>query len=202
MSNSYFSKFPKIRYFGVVATNATLRAAFTQRLKQLKSVYYPYVIDNGETADSIAAKYYGDPALDWLVYMTNDIVDPYTQWPKNQVQFESYIIKKYGSLQAAQSTIAYYKKYPEVTYISTDGKTYSTVPPAQSGLYTRVETYTDIRITPDTYAQLIGGDVSLFFPVYVYDDEVQQNEQKRFITLIDDSFADQINSELRDVLNG
>ena len=39
--------------------------------------------------------YYNDPEMAWLVLSINDIVDPYTQWPKDQRSLDNYIIKQY-----------------------------------------------------------------------------------------------------------
>lgn len=198
MTSSYFSTFPKIRYFGTIATNITARAIFQQRLKEIASVYYPFVIEDGDTADNIAAKYYGDSNFDWLVYMTNDIIDPYTQWPKTQLQFDDYIIKKYGSRQAAQASIVFYRKKPEIAYINNDGTTFSTTNPNSSN-YNQVETYDDIRITPETYATV--DNPSDYSAIDAYEYEIELNEAKRHILLIDDSLADKIYNELRDLMN-
>ena len=97
MSSSYFKNFPKIKYFNVLSTNISLRTAFIERLKLNASVFYPYIIEENETADGLATDYYGSPEYDWLIYLANNIIDPHTQWPKTYLQFESYIVKKYGS---------------------------------------------------------------------------------------------------------
>lgn len=196
---SYFSSFRKIKYFGVTATNITARLVFIERLKQISSVYYPFVVEDGDTPDNIAAKYYGDSSFDWLVYMANDIIDPYTQWPKTYLQFEEYIVKKYGSREAAQTQILFYRKKPEVSYINNDGVTFSTSNP-NNGQYTQVETYDDIRITPATYSTV--NDPGNYEPITAYDYELEENEAKRHIVLVDDSLADKIYNELRDLLNG
>lgn len=197
--SSYFETFRNLRYYGTVATNLTARTVFVEKLKELSSVYYPFVIEDGDTADNIAAKYYGDSSFDWLVYMANNIIDPYTQWPKTQLEFNDYIIKKYGSIQVAQTEIVFYRKDPEINYISIDGITYSDTNP-NNGLYTKVETYDDIRITPDTYAEL--NNPTDYEPITAYDYELEENEAKRHIVLIDDTLADKIYSELRDLMNG
>ena len=52
-------------------------------------------IEDGDTPDSIALEYYGDPFLDWVVLLTNNIVDKNEQWPKDEVNFLDFVIKKY-----------------------------------------------------------------------------------------------------------
>ena len=199
--SSYFSTFPKVLYFDRVATNLTLRAAFIDRLKQLSSVYYPYEVRDGDTADVIASKYYGDSSFDWLVYMANDIIDPYTQWPKTYAQFEDYIVKKYGSREAAQSEILFYRRYPTVGYISVDGEDFTTSIPADTSSYNETMDYTDVRVTPETYSNM-GPEIIQYYPVYAYDYELEENDKKRHIVLIDDTLAYKIFSELKDLMNG
>jgi len=197
MSSDYFSQFPKINYFNVLATNLTLRSVFIEKLKLNSSVFYPYVIREGETADGIATWYYGAPEFDWLIYFANNIIDPHTQWPKTYGQFESFIVKKYGSIEAAKSNIEFYRKIPEVSYISFDGSFFSSTPTASTEA---VYNNTDIRITPTTYS-LIQDQIN-YVPVYTYDYENELNEEKRNILLIDNKLKNSVTTELSVLLNG
>lgn len=197
MSSDYFSQFPKINYFNVLATNLTLRSIFIDKLKLNSSVFYPYVIREGETADGIATWYYGSPEFDWLIYFANNIIDPHTQWPKTYGQFENFIIKKYGSIETAKSNIEFYRKLPEVSYISFDGSFFSSAPSASTEA---VYNNSDIRITPITYS-LIQDQIN-YVPVYTYDYENELNEEKRNILLIDNKLKNTIVTELSTLLNG
>jgi hypothetical protein len=60
-------------------------------------------------ARTIAERYYGDPNLDWLVYFSNNIVDPYHEWPMDQATFEAFLTTQYGSVTEAQSKIVSYR---------------------------------------------------------------------------------------------
>lgn len=197
MAINYFSNFPKINYFNVLATNITLRTAFIDKLKQDASVFYPYTIREGETADGIATWYYGRPDYDWLIYLANDMVDPYSQWPKTYQQFQDFIIVKYGSIQAAQSNIEFYRKKPDVNYISVGGDDFSNSPNSSMDI---VLDNTDLRITLQSYA--IIPDQINYTPVYSYDNEVQLNEEKRYILLIDNKLKSLVTTELSNLLNG
>lgn len=196
---AYFPLVPKMRYFNTVVTNVTTRVAFIDAVKKYSTMYYPYVVQDRDTAETIASKYYGSSSYDWLVYLANDIVDPYTQWPKHQLMFDDYIVKKYGSQQAARSQILFYRKDPVISYVSVDdGDFVTTSPPSLS--YNQSENYEDIRITPESYT-LIDNQVD-FNPVYAYDYEVEENDAKRNIVLIGDAYASSIARELKDLLNG
>lgn len=197
MAVNYFAQFPQINYFNVLATNITLRTAFVEKLKQEASVFYPYTIEEGETADGIATWYYGRPDYDWIIYLANDMVDPHSAWPKTQSQFEDYIVKKYGSAEAAQAQIAFYRKNPDINYISIDGSDFSTT---ATGSMEVVLNNTDIRITPESYAVI--EDQINYSPVYAYNYELDLNEQKRYITLIDNKLKSLVTTELSNLLHG
>lgn len=197
MAIDYFSQFPKMNYLNAIVPNITLRAAFIDRLKQDASVFYPYVIEEGERADGIAAWYYGRSDFDWLIYLANNIIDPHTQWPRTYLQMEDYIEKKYGSIQAAKANIEFYRKNPDVSYILPDGSNFSPTPSAGMD---PVLTNTDIRITPETYASI--DDQINYHPVYSYDYEFELNEEKRNILLIDKQLKNLIITEMSDLLNG
>lgn len=70
--------------------------------------YYPYEIIHNMRPDLIAEYYYKDSEQDWLIYLTNKIIDPYYGWYLTDLQFNTLIDEKYGSARIAQRSIAYY----------------------------------------------------------------------------------------------
>ena len=104
-----FNKFPIIAYNGQAAINLISKVAFNNAARKAAAVYYPYTIIEGERPDVIAANYYEDARYSWLIYMVNDIVDPHHDWPMTEEQFRSFIIKKYGSIDKASESIAFWR---------------------------------------------------------------------------------------------
>ena len=45
----------------------------------------------------------------WLIFLANNIVDPYYSWPLTQNTFQDFIISKYGTIANAKSTIKHYR---------------------------------------------------------------------------------------------
>jgi len=109
MSEKYFSKFPIIIYAGQNVINITERAAVLQSVYNNPNLYYQYDVKNSERPDNISDRYYEDEYASWVLYLCNNIVDPYYQWYMDQDTFNAYISKKYGSVQLAQSKIKYYR---------------------------------------------------------------------------------------------
>lgn len=102
-------------------TNVTLRFKINQLLSSALTVIYEYDVVDGERADIIAHKYYEDASLDWLIYLTNNIVDPQFDWPMDDMTFSRYIKSKYGSAAAAKQQHHHYEKILTSQQIFFDG---------------------------------------------------------------------------------
>ena len=109
MSETYFSKFPIITYENYQIRNIAERAVVVTKAKIAPFDYFPYELGNNLRPDQLANAYYGDPTLDWMIYIVNDIVDPYYGWHLYDLDFDDYIIQKYGDLGTAQQTIAFWR---------------------------------------------------------------------------------------------
>jgi hypothetical protein len=73
------------------------------------AAFYPYTIVDGERPDNIAANYYEDPRYSWLVYFSNNIIDPYYDWPLTTKEFDSFINSKYGTKKSASEKIVFWR---------------------------------------------------------------------------------------------
>lgn len=91
----YFENFPKVMYEGKEIRDITRRNQFIKNVSTNPLVYLPYTVKEGEKAEDIANWYYGSTDYTWLVYLSNNIVDPYHQWPKSTQEFNDYLIDKY-----------------------------------------------------------------------------------------------------------
>jgi hypothetical protein len=195
-STSYFSNFPTTTYNGIVIPNIFRRVKFIESLQKRVSIFYPYVIEEGETADVIATWYYGSPEYDWLIYMANNIIDPQAGWPKTSNQFNNFLIDKYGSVEYAQSTIYSYQKVPDIGYLAPDGSDFSPTPITG---YNLIVNDIDVEITPSSYDYVTDPDN--YIPVYVYDYEYAINETLKNIVLISLEYKDKVVSEFNGLIN-
>lgn len=179
----YFSNFPKVNYV-ILGTNNSVpvmdiskRFKFIEKVLKNKYVLYNYTIKEGDRPDIVAHKYYGDAKLDWIVMMTNIIIDPYFEWPMSFREFEEYITKTYGSVETAKSTWSKYYKIIQEKQMTYDG--YS-VPEKK------------LEIDATAYQNLVASERRR---VSTYDCEYEKNEEKRFIRLIDKIYIPQILTE-------
>lgn len=95
MAGEYFDKIPDITYNRVLVKDISRRVAFLKKTIENPYIFLPYTIEEGDRAEDIAYHYYGDPNYSWLVYLANDIIDPYNEWPMDEYTFNQYIIEKY-----------------------------------------------------------------------------------------------------------
>ena len=105
----YFDLFPLTTYNDSLAHNILVRAKFKDLVKKQNFVFLPYTITEGERADQVSYKYYEDSAFQWLVYLSNDIIDPISQWPMDQGTLDRFIAGKYGSTSIAKETVVKYR---------------------------------------------------------------------------------------------
>jgi hypothetical protein len=103
INSPFFGKFPKFDYDmnqGPVSvtesvTNIFFRLRYIRENLKNVNVYDMYEIDDGDTAEIIAEKVYGDSGAGWMILMANDILDAQFDWPLNYQEFNKYLIKKY-----------------------------------------------------------------------------------------------------------
>lgn len=180
----YFKEFPLIEYNKKYTRNILLNARILEEIFEKYKVFYNYNVKEGQGADFIARKYYGDPYYSWLVYLSNSIIDPFLSWPLDYNDFLNYVSKKYSKrAEETKSDIDHYK-------------------------YTGIgESALDIarknwKMSTETYSQLSAEEKSGWTPVYVFDYELQLNEDKRSIKLISNKYLDQISTEFGSIFNG
>ena len=118
--DNFFKHFPLVGYgnniANTVSVNLMAKIAFQKTIQQNYEIFHPYTIQDGDRADTIANYYYGDPGYDWIVYFSNNIIDPYYDWYMNSESFKKFIIEKYGSLTSAKRNIKFFR----TNYVSDD----------------------------------------------------------------------------------
>lgn len=197
----YFRYYPKTQYqfanssFSVEksVTNISLKTVLLKGLSQDDPyLYLKYTVKEGEKAEDIADFYYNDVGLVWLIYFANDIIDPYTQWPKTYDQFTAYFRKKYASQAQPAGTDAVFwgqntlRTDNIVHWKNNDDETILISPSS----YTRAQTFN---------GDFVAGD---WTAVRYFDYEMEENEEMRNIFLINDGYARTMVENLRSLLNG
>ena len=106
MTNPYFRKLPSFEYVSrvpdakigdyVEVKNLFKRGSLRPDIFNNVAFFEKYKIEGDDRPDSVAYKVYDDSTLDWVVLVSNNIVNIQTEWPLTQVSFDNYLREKYG----------------------------------------------------------------------------------------------------------
>ena len=100
---AYFEMFPSIYYSAkgdgkyTVMKDLLSRVKFIAKVKENILGFDYYDVQDGETPEMIAHKYYDDPELHWTIMIANNITDYYSEWPMSVQRFEEYVNDKYDN---------------------------------------------------------------------------------------------------------
>lgn len=216
----YFNYFPTTFYTNSnnstaldTVTNIIARFAFEESLKENTSIFYPYDVQDGETPEMIANKYYGSPEKHWIVLLFNNIIDPQYDWPLDQRTLIKYINDKYSyngathspyqtGIQWAQDAGNVKAYYKTVTRLSSK--------PTKNQIVEKIQidanTHTALPISTTTYTLQDGSTItetiSKTTQTY-YDYEVELNDSKRSIKLLKAEYVTErgLINEFKKVIN-
>ncbi len=108
----YFSLVPNISYdqkpisypFSkadrVVAKNFFRRYKLSEDAFNYAVFFTKYAIQDGETPSSLADKAYGDPFYDWVILLTNNMVNAHYDWPLTNIQMYHTLMSEYENPMA------------------------------------------------------------------------------------------------------
>ena len=107
MAQPYFRYVPNFEYVSrlngaknisdfIEVKNLFKRVRLSEEVLGQITFFTKYKIVGDERPDQIAYKVYGDQNLDWLVMLSNNIINLENEWPLSQESFYNYVINKYG----------------------------------------------------------------------------------------------------------
>ena len=199
----YFDSLPNtltIDYSGnaVVVKNILTKAVLPVSVLYNPLVFYRYDVQDHDTPESIANKYYGDSYRFWLVLLPNQIIDPQWDWPMSPVLFNDYVNTKYTPSELTE--VHHYEKI--ITKIDNTTNTTTT-----ETIVIDEDTYNHLTESTSTYTSppnsLNTINVTVNITKNIVDNlhyEMSLNDSKRSIKLINKKYADQIEKELKTLM--
>ena len=119
MSN-YFNYIPDFAYPSrlpdakisdyIVVKNLFKRGKLRDDIYQNIAFFTKYEIIGNDRPDNVAAEIYGDSDLDWVVLISNNIVNVQSEWPLLQNDFDRFMLDKYGTYDKMNDTHHYETK--------------------------------------------------------------------------------------------
>ena len=92
----------------VVAKNFFRRFKLSEEFQQYAVFFRQYQIGDFEAPWQVANQFYGSPNYDWVILLTNNIVNPLFDWPMDSYTFRKHLEGKYDDPYA---TIKHYETF-------------------------------------------------------------------------------------------
>ena len=110
MARPYFRQVPNLEYVSrdadkksisdyIQVKNLFKRGKLREDIFGNLNFFTKYQIIGNERPDNIAYKIYNDETLDWVILLSNNILNVQTEWPLTQSAFDDYMLEKYGSYE-------------------------------------------------------------------------------------------------------
>ncbi|MBM5783198.1 MAG: hypothetical protein FJ368_07265, partial [Pelagibacterales bacterium] len=110
MTKPYFRQVPNFEYVSrnageqnisdyVAVKNLFKRGKLREDIFGNLNFFTKYKIIGDERPDNVAFKLYGDSTLDWVVLLSNNILNIQSEWPMTQRTFDQVMLNKYGSYE-------------------------------------------------------------------------------------------------------
>ena len=103
----YFNYIPDFNYVDrnpnaklgdqVKVKNLFRRIKLREDIFQDTTVFEKYQIRGDDRPDNVAYQFYGKSDYDWLVLVSNNILNIQTEWPMPQNTFDAFLLSKYGT---------------------------------------------------------------------------------------------------------
>lgn len=197
---SYFKYLPDIKYdtkpisypFSesdfVVAKNFFRRFKVSDDFYSYAVFFRRYQVGDFEKPWHVANLAYNDPQLDWIILLTNNIVNPLFDWPLDSYTFRKYVEGKYDDPYA---TIKHYETY--------EYRDSANVVVQQSGLIVDEAFYNNNKKFYDsgTDSVISVSGSTLSKPVTIFEWEEKKNEESREIYLLKPEYLDGFKDEFR-----
>jgi hypothetical protein len=196
MAIPYFRYVPNFEYVNRLKDNQTI-SAYIQTKNLFKrgilrediftdlSYFTKYTIVGDERPDNIANKIYGSQYYDWIVLLSNNIINYQDEWPLSQKSFENYLDTKYVTQQ---------KLYEINHYETIEVKDLSGFTIVPKGLQVDKNfsfTYHDTKIG----VELTKTGITQEFTNYDY--EVKKEDNKRNIFLLKQDYVNIIERNIK-----
>ncbi len=117
---SYFRQVPNLDYVSrhsgdkyiseyTTVKNLFKRGKLREDIFGNLSFFEKYSIIGDERPDNVAYKLYNESTLDWVVLLSNNILNIQTEWPMTQDTFDKVMLERYGSYDNLYNGVHHYE---------------------------------------------------------------------------------------------
>jgi len=170
-----------------ITKNLFRRGKIREDFFQNAVAFEKFLIIGDDRPDNVAEEIYGDPELDWVVLISNNILNVRDEWPMSQYDFQRYLDNKYNPEQLTQ--IHHYE--------TKDVRDEQNILILEGGL--TVDANFTFKYSQDgNNFSLSGSNILNSFTNF--DFETKKNDKKRDIFVIRPKYIDILLEDLREVM--
>ena len=192
---AYFDLFPNILIAShtenrnsnldmVLSKNLFKRAKIREDFFQNVIAFNKFQVEGDDRPDNVADEVYGNSKLDWVVLLSNNIINIHDEWPMSQSDFQRYLDNKYDKVQLTQ--IHHYEtkeiKSPDGSILLEEGQ------------------HVDADFTYKYSQDGSNYSVNSVTSVSNYQYEIDKNDAKRSIYVIRKKYLDMIIEDMREIM--
>ena len=180
--SSYFQRVPDFNYVSrlpdskigdyIRVKNLFKKGKLREDIFQNLAFFEKYKIVGDDRPDNVAFEIYNDSSLDWVVLLSNNVLNVQSEWPLPQTDFDRFVLDKYGDYDTLYNGIHHY----ETTEVkNTQGVT---IVPAglqvdSSYSVSYYDFFTDLQVTT--------GNLAIPVTNYEYEEKVENDKRNIFI---------------------
>ena len=223
----YFSYFPNFDYVSRIPDGASSdevipvknifrRPRLRDDLASVITAFHDYIIEGDERPDQVSNRIYGDSRYDWVVLLSNNITNVRDEWPLESLVFEKYCLSKYGSHEALGEVHHYETTELRDTYnrlvlpqrLQVDSDfTFNVIEfndkKQEEVTYGVTPSSSDLTYDQQGNAKDSNGNVvrnSKVLPISNYEHEVELNDAKRRIRILDVNFLPTVIDDVKRIM--
>ena len=193
---AYFEELPDISYVSllpktgnnderITVKNIFKRAKLRTDTNQAITAFTYYQIQDNTRPDVIAQDIYGDPELDWVILITNNIINVRDEWPLSHNDLYDHMLEKYGSVEKLNEV-----NHWETTEIRDN--------------YTRILLKSGLEVDKDfTFTYSISNTTYTVNPTVAVTNEtyeIRKNDNKRMIKLLKPEYLSTFVRDMRSIM--
>ena len=197
---NYFKQIPNFEYVNrlpnaqisdyLKVKNLFKRGKLAKDIFEELTVFSQYDIQGDDRPDNVANIIYNDPDLDWVILLSNNIINIQSEWPLPQRDFDRYLLDKYET----------YEKLNDVHHYETkEIKNSVNAVVVPKG----IQVESDYSVT--YYDWYLVGEVTksssdIVVPVTNYEYEDKKEDEKRSIYILKPRYLNIIKDDLQELM--
>jgi hypothetical protein len=197
--SSYFQRVPDLNYVSrlpdakigdyIRVKNLFKKGKLREDIFQNLTFFEKYKIVGDDRPDNVAFEVYDDASLDWIVLLSNNVLNVQTEWPLPQTDFDRFVLDKYGDYDTLYNGIHHYE-----TQEVKNNQGVTIVPAGLQVDSSYSLSYYDFFVDQ----QITTGNISVPVTNYEYEEKVEND--KRNIFLLKPRFLNIVLDDMDDIM--